>query len=76
MTFIEDAGKLWHRLWSVRLALLAALFSTGQLCIGYYAEGQSKTVIMGAAVFSLGSSLASAFSRVVKQPKLRGTVEQ
>lgn len=67
MMLIEDAGKIWHRLWSVRLsagAVLASAFDAGwQVHVG----GQPPYLAMATAAISAGAG----FSRLVAQPKMR-----
>ena len=71
MKLIDDAKHVWHRLWSVRLALLAALLSAVEFALPFVPDAFAEMVGRGrfaaaALVISLGSGLA----RVVSQPKL------
>jgi hypothetical protein len=63
---IENWKHLWHRLWSVRFSLLAALLSIADTSIQYYVTGQPSIVVAGAACFSI----AAAVSRIIAQDKL------
>jgi hypothetical protein len=67
MELIEDWKKLAPRLWSVRLALVAALLSC--LDVGYqlFLTGTPPIISLGAAFISLSAALA----RIVAQPKAR-----
>lgn len=64
--FIEDAGDLWHRLWSVRLAIGAAVASGIEAGYNAYVMGVSPTM----ALIACGISLAAAVARIVAQPSL------
>lgn len=68
MKLIDDAGKLWHRLWSVRLSLLAAFGSAIEAAWMVYTTGQPPII----AIITLVISLGAAFSRMVAQPKTIG----
>lgn len=63
---IRDARKLWHRLWSVRLSLLAALLSTLETAFTYWTTGHTPPIVAAAALISI----AAAISRVVAQESL------
>ena len=66
MKLIEDWKTLWHRLWSVKLALLSALVSAGDVLVTYLMTGQPALLSIGAALFSL----LAALMRLVAQPEL------
>lgn len=73
MRFIDDADKVWHRLWSLRLSLLAGALNAA--CVGVMLVLPARTsvrIALAVSVLSFSSSLASAYARVVKQPKLKG----
>jgi hypothetical protein len=65
-SFIRDARKLWHRLWSVRLSLLAALLSSVEVAWATYTSGQPSFWVVVAAVISLGAAIA----RLIAQQEL------
>ena len=66
MALIKDARKIWHRLWSVRLAMLGVIFSSAQAGFEMYIDGQTHALsIVGALLF-----FATGVSRLVDQPKL------
>ena len=72
MKLIDDVDQLWHRFWSVRFAVLSALF-------GIAAQLQDSLPIIRDfvtphefAVLSIACGVASAMSRVIKQPTLPG----
>lgn len=67
MKLIDDAKRTWHRLWSVRLALLSAALSGAEFAMPYIAPAQSsRTFAALAAVVSIGAGIA----RIVAQPKV------
>ncbi len=66
MTLIDDWKCVWHRLWSVRLSLLAAVASAGEAAFQYWATGKPAWIALSAAAISLGASVA----RVVAQTSL------
>ena len=73
MHFIDDAGKLWHRFWSLRFALLAASLNAASVAVMLVLpERTSVRIALAVGVLSFSSSIASAYARMVKQPKLQG----
>jgi hypothetical protein len=73
MKLIDDARRTWHKLWSVRLALLSAALSAIEFALPLVPDSVAELIGRGrfaaaALVISLGSGLA----RVVSQPKLHG----
>jgi hypothetical protein len=67
MQLIDDAGKVWHRLWSVRLSAVAVLASAIDAGWQVHVTGQPPLLALGTAAISAGAG----FSRLVAQPKLR-----
>jgi hypothetical protein len=76
MKLVENASQ-WHRLWSIRFAILSALF--GSITTAYVAlpadwlpaiPGWVKLALAGGALLTAG---ASGVARVVQQPKLAAT---
>lgn len=67
MKFIDDAGKVWHRLWSVRLAALAVLVSAVDAGWQVHVTGQPPYLALATA----GISAGAGFARLVAQPKSR-----
>ncbi|HEX7687332.1 MAG TPA: hypothetical protein VF453_06485 [Burkholderiaceae bacterium] len=72
MKLIDDAGKTWHRLWSVRLAILAALLGAADAALPYIAPAHSSPAF---AALTAAVSLAAAGARLVAQPKLQGDAD-
>ena len=72
MKLIDDAHLVWHRLWSIRFALLAALF-------GMAAQLQDNLPLIRDfvtpkefAALSIACGVASALSRVIRQTSVSG----
>ncbi|HEY0955830.1 MAG TPA: hypothetical protein VGE36_13780 [Roseateles sp.] len=71
MKLIDDARHVWHRLWSVRLALLGALFSAAEFAVSLAPESVAEIVGRGrfaAVAFVVG--IGAAIARVVQQLRL------
>lgn len=66
MTLIDNAGAVWHRLWSVRLAVASAVMAAGQTALDMMQSGQPRPVIIMAFLLSVGS----AIGRLVQQASL------
>lgn len=66
MRLIDDWDKQFHKLWSVRLALLSALFSAAETAMNLYATGTAPKLV----VLTMIVSLCSAVARLVAQPEL------
>lgn len=67
MQLIDDAGKLWHRFYSVRFAALAVVASAADAGWEVHVSGQPPYLALLTSVFSAGAG----FSRLVAQPKAR-----
>lgn len=68
---IDDARRVWYKLWSLRLNLLAALLSSVEAVI--HLAPDLFVAKLGQGRFALAAlvvSLGAAFARIVKQPKL------
>lgn len=71
MNLIDDARHVWHRLWSVRLALLSALLSAAEFALPLIPDAVADMVGRGKfAAAAMIVSLAAGVARVVSQPKL------
>jgi hypothetical protein len=64
MTLIEDWDALVLKLWSVRLALIAAILSGIETYFQYHTTGSAPLITCAATVVSL----LAAFARIVAQP--------
>lgn len=62
---IEGAGRVWSRLWSVRLALLAAVLGALDVGLAYCAPEHASPFFAGTAALV---SFAAAVARIVAQP--------
>lgn len=66
MQLIDNWKALWSKLWSVRLALLAALFSAVEVGFSVYLTGKAPVLVLAACAISFGAAVA----RIVAQPTL------
>lgn len=67
MQLIDDASKVWHRLWSVRLSAVAVVASAIDAGWQVHVTGQPPYMALATAAISAGAG----FSRLVAQPKVR-----
>jgi hypothetical protein len=65
---IDDASKVWHRLWSVRLSAIAVVASAFDAGWEVHVTGQPPILALATAAISAGAG----FARLVAQPKLHG----
>ena len=65
MTLIYNWRKLWLRLWSVKLSLLAALLSGFEVAFSVWIDGKPAVFAGVAFILSIGAAVA----RIVSQPK-------
>lgn len=65
MKLIPDWRKLWLKLWSVKLSLVAAFLSGLEVAFSVWIE--NKPAIFAGIAFVL--SLGAAVARIVAQPK-------
>jgi hypothetical protein len=68
MKLIDDAKSTWHRLWSVRLNLLAVVICAVDTALPWVAPESGRSVRF--AILTGVVSAAAAFARLVTQPKL------
>lgn len=68
MQLIDDAGRLWHRLWCIRFAAVAGACGGADLYVQLF---QPEHASIGWKVGALLATIASAVARVVFQPRLR-----
>lgn len=66
MKFIDDWKRQFPKLWSVRLALLAALASAIETGMTLYATGTAPLLVVATFFTSAGAAIA----RIVAQPSL------
>lgn len=66
MMLIQNWRRKFHRLWSVRLTLIAALLSAIEVAINWWLSGKPPLIVIGAGLFSL----CAAIARVISQPRL------
>ncbi len=68
MQLIEDAKTVLLKAWSVRLALLAAVFSAMEVALPFFAPFVPPHTM---AILAVVASSGAAIARVVAQPKMR-----
>lgn len=66
MKFIEDWKRQFPKLWSVRLALLAALASGIETAMNLYATGTAPMLVVATFFTSFGAAIA----RIIAQPSV------
>lgn len=66
MRLIDDAGRLWHRFWSVRFNLLSIALQAVYAAWQAWVTGNPPWVVLVTIILSAGSLV----SRLVAQPKL------
>lgn len=72
MKFVENTKTVLLKAWSVRLALLGALFSAAEVALPFFNPFfPPKTM----AVLALVASAGAAIARVVAQPKMTGAAD-
>jgi len=69
MKLINDAKTVLLKAWSIRLALLAAVFSAAEVALPFFAPFVPPKTM---AVLALLASTGAAIARLVAQPALHG----
>lgn len=72
MKLIDDFDTVWHRLWSVRFALLSAVFGLAAQVQDQLPAIRDFVTPKEFVALSIACGVASALSRVVKQSSLPG----
>ena len=68
MTLVDNAKEVFSRAWSIRLALLGALFSAAEVALPFFMPlGLLPPGTM--AILALVASAGAAVARVIAQPK-------
>lgn len=67
LTTIPDARHIWHRLWSVRLAILSAILSAIEIALPFVAPTMPSGRF---AIAAFIVSVAAGIARIVAQPKV------
>ena len=68
MTLIENAGEVAKKAWSIRLSLLAAVFSAAEVALPFFTDFVPPHTMAVIAVFT---AAGAAVSRLVAQPKIK-----
>lgn len=69
MELIEDAKTVLLKAWSVRLALLGAVFSAAEVALPFFAPFVPAHTM---AILAVVASAGAAIARVVAQPSMTG----
>lgn len=76
MTIIDDAGKVWHRLWDVRLGFASALCGGAAAALPFVAPDHPSrgfaVALFAVTVAAPLLAMASAGTRAMKQRKAKG----
>lgn len=67
MTLVDDAKTVLLKAWSIRLALLAALFSALEVALPFFAPFVPPHAM---AIMATIASAGAAIARVIAQPKM------
>lgn len=68
MELIQDAKTVATKAWSVRLAMLGAVFSAAEVALPFFSPFVPEKTM---AILALVASAGAAVARVVAQPKMR-----
>lgn len=71
MELIENAKLVLLKAWSIRLALLAAIFSAAEVALPFFAPFIPPHTM---AILAMVASTGAAIARIVAQPKSMGEV--
>ena len=72
MQLIDDAKTVLLKAWSVRLALLGAVFSAAEVALPFFAPFVPAHTM---AVLAVVASAGAAIARVVAQPNMTGSAK-
>lgn len=61
---LTDDAKKWHRLWSVRIAVLTAALGAAEASLGLWKDVLPDSWF---AILATGTGMATAVARVIKQ---------
>lgn len=67
MNLIENAEKVWYKLWSIRLALASAFFGILEVVLPFLQDTIPRGWFAGLSILL---ALWGAYARLVPQPKL------
>lgn len=71
MELVQDAKNILLKAWSVRLALLAAMFSAAEVALPFFAPFVPPHTM---AILAVVASSGAAIARVIAQPKMHDDV--
>jgi hypothetical protein len=67
MTFIDNAAEVLKKAWSIRLSMLAALFSAAEVALPFFTDFVPPHTMAIVAVFT---AAGAAVARLIAQPKI------
>lgn len=67
MEFVPDWRRILRRAWSIRLAIIAALFSGAEVVLPMFAAELPRNLF---AALSFAAIVGAAVTRLVAQPKM------
>ena len=68
MTLIDNAGEVLRKAWSVRLGIIAGIFSGAEVVVPFFADAMPRNVF---ALLSFVAVMGAVVARFVAQPKLK-----
>jgi len=68
MKLIPDAKAVLKKAWSVRLGIIAGLFSGAEVIVPFFADAMPRNVF---AVLSFIAVMGAVIARFVAQPRMR-----
>lgn len=67
MKFIDNAGDVLRKAWSIRLSILSAIFGAAEVALPFFTDFvPARTMAIAAVLTATGAAIA----RLVAQPKL------
>lgn len=67
MTLIKNAGRVWRKAWSVRLGIIAGVFSGAEVVVPFFADSIPSNLF---AVLSFVTVMGAVVARFVAQPEI------
>jgi len=64
---VDDWRRVLRRAWSIRLALLAALFTAAEVIVPLFGDVLPRGVFV---LLAFGASMGGAVARIVAQPRM------
>ena len=68
MKLIDNASSVLRKAWSVRLGIVAGLFSAAEVVVPFFADSMPRNVF---ALLSFAAVMGAVIARFVAQPRIR-----